>query len=404
MAFFINTNIVSLNTLHKLTNTQNAIDTSFRRLSSGVRVNSAKDDAAGLGIANRMESIVRGQTVAIRNANDAISYAQTAEGALSQITELLQRMRELAVQSANATNAEADHVSLNTEFAQLQAEITRITVNTKFNGESVFAGSAKTFQIGSDTTADNQITTQGQNLIADTSATGNAAFINNGVTQATLNKARSAFIANGGLFDTSDGSPSAGDVAALAAVATAFENNIPTQDQLTYDAAKSAFMSAGGSFSASDGSAVMAKSGSATTVVMIAGVPVTQTVAVATASDISAFNAFKSAEFNHYAAAKGIQILDQPSSLSAIRSVDNALLEVQTEATLHGATQNRMSTVISNLQSSVENQAAARSRIMDADFATETASLAQHQILQRAGMAILAQANQSANIVLSLLQ
>jgi len=279
MASFINTNMVSLNTQNNLTKSQGALATSIQRLSSGMRVNSAKDDAAGMAIANGMQSTIKGQTVAIRNANDAISFSQTAEGALGKINDNLQRMRELAVQSANATNSTDDRTSLNTEFTQLQAEITRVQTATKFNGTNVLAGAAdvsQTFQIGSGTTVDvDTITTTSKASTAQTAAT-----------------------------------------------------------------------------------------------------------------------------------AAGIKIdgADATNSNAALTAIDAALKENNTASINEGATQNRFSAVISTLSVSVENQTQARSRIMDTDYAAETATLARGQILQQAGMAMLAQANQLPNGVMALMR
>ncbi len=403
MALIIDTNIASLSIQGSLMATQNAYETSVQRLSSGLRVNSAKDDAAGLAIADRIDSIVGGQMVATRNANDGISYSQTADSALSSIINILQRMRDLAVQSANFTSSDADRVALNTEFTQLQAEISQITGGTTFNGDKVFDGSAKTFQIGAGTSADNRITIQGVDLTADTSNTGLAAFINNGTSQATVDAATTAFIAAGGTFSTADGSPSGPESAPLNATTNAFANNISSSDQATFSTAKSAFISTGGSFNSVNGNPVMAKSGTATIVVNPGPPPVTQTVPSSTAADINAYNTFTAAQYAYNAAAKGIEILDQPSSLTAIGTIDNAINEVDAEAAKQGAFQNRMNTVISNLQVSVENQSAARSRIMDTDYAVETANLARNQILKQVSTALLAQANQLPVTVLSLL-
>jgi flagellin len=263
MAAVINTNIASLNTQRNLSTSQSALNTSIQRLSSGLRVNSAKDDAAGLSIATRMDAQVRGMGVAMRNANDAISFAQTAEGALGKVTDALQRMRELAVQGANGTNGTADLANLDTEYQSLVAEVTRLGT-TKFNGSAVF-GTGYTFQVGADST--------------DTIA-----------------------------------------VASTAAISIA---------------------------------------GSTTT------------------------NAL---------------------STTAIGLLDTALTSVNTARAGLGAVQNRFESVIGNLQVASENQSAAKSRIMDADFAAETAKLTRGQILQQAGTAMLAQANSLPNGVLALLR
>ena len=282
MAQIINTNLMSLNAQRNLSTTQSALATSVQRLSTGLRVNSAKDDAAGLAIAERMNTQVRGMNVAIRNANDAISLAQTAEGALSKINDMGQRMRELAVQSANATNNESDRASLDAEFQALSAEIKRNLDGTSFNGTKLFAALATmTFQVGANNVATDQIAVVTTNLTADTTMTG---------------------ILGGG----------------------------------------------GG----------------------------------ATAADIKTVD----------------------KSRDALTKLDTMLATVNSKRAEFGATQNRFEAVIQTLQVSAENQTAARSRIMDADFASETAALTRSQVLQQAGTAMLSQANSLPNNVLSLLR
>lgn len=271
----INTNLASLNAQRHVDRTQGALSTSMERLSSGLRVNSAKDDAAGLAIADRMNAQVKGMNVAIRNANDGISRAQTTEGALATATDILQRMRELAVQAANGTNATGDSANLQSEFAQLQSEIIRVSDQTKFNGAAVFASTAAvTYQVGAD----------------------------NGQT-----------VAVGG---------------------------------------------------------VSLKNGAAVT------------------SAVSA----------------GVAVSSQASAQAAIAALDSAIDEVTTNRAAMGAAINRFQFTIANLQISAENQTAARGRIMDTDYAAETANLSRNQILQQAGNAMIAQANQAPNQVMSLLK
>ena len=284
MAQIINTNLMSLNAQRNLSVTQSALATSVQRLSTGLRVNSAKDDAAGLAIAERMNTQVRGMNVAIRNANDAISLSQTAEGALSKINDMGQRMRELAVQSANATNNDSDRASLDAEFQALSAEIKRNLEGTSFNGTKLFAALATmTFQVGANNTPTDQIiAVVTTNLTADTTMTG---------------------ILGGG----------------------------------------------GGG---------------------------------ATAADIKTVD----------------------KSRDALTKLDTMLATVNSKRAEFGATQNRFEAVIQTLQVSAENQTAARSRIMDADFASETAALTRSQVLQQAGTAMLSQANSLPNNVLSLLR
>ena len=269
MSSTINTNIASLNTQRNLASSQTGLSTSIQRLSSGLRINSAKDDASGLAIATKMDSQIRGMNMAVRNANDAISYAQTADGGLSKINDSLQRMRELAVQGANATT---DNTSLTAEFTALKAEVTRVSDNTNFNGTNTLTAGTKTFQIGAD--------------------------VGNTVDLVSSN------------------------LTAIAATGTA------------------------------------------------------GTLALTNAS----------------------------TSNAAITAIDAAITENNTERANYGAVQNRFESIVSNLQTSVENQSAAKSRIMDTDFASETASLTRSQILSQAGTAMLAQANALPNSVLSLLK
>jgi flagellin len=282
MPLTINTNIASLNAQRNLNMSQGSLATSMQRLSSGLRVNSAKDDAAGLAIAERMNAQVRGMNVAVRNANDGISMSQTAEGALSQVSNSLQRMRELAVQARNATNSSSDKNSLNKEFSQLQAEITRVLGGTTFNGKAILGADATalTFQIGANTTVDDTITISTSNMTQNATIT------------------------------------------AVTSTSTALID------------------------------------------------------ATATSGAIG----------------------------TVINNIDAALDTINDTRATYGATQSRFDAIITNLQVGVENQSAARSRIMDADFASETANMSRAQVLQQAGTAMVAQANQLPQQVLKLLQ
>ena len=267
MPMTINTNVVSLNAQRNLSMNQGSLATSMERLSSGLRVNSAKDDAAGIAIANRQNAQIRGINVAVRNANDGISMAQTAEGALSTVTDALQRMRELSVQAQNGSNGTSDRANLNTEYQALSAEITRIAAQTKFNGVAVVGASAgaQVFQVGA----------------------------NNG-------------------------------------------------DTLTI---------------------------TTTTVTTVGG-----------------------------------DLTTSANASTALAALDTALDTVTTSRASYGAAMSRFGMAIQNLQITGENTAAARGRIMDADFASETANLSRSQILQQAGSAMVAQANQLPNQVLALLR
>jgi len=287
MSQIINTNLASVNAQRNTAMSQSSLQVSMQRLSSGLRVNSAKDDAAGLAIAERMNAQVRGSQVAIRNANDGISLAQTAEGALSKVGDSLQRMRELAVQARNATNTSADKDSLDKEFGELAKEIQRVLAGTTFNGMAVLGGNAgtQTFQVGANTTGNDRIDITTTDMTAASEITTVAGTDNTGAARAVIDN-----------------------------------------------------------------------------------------TAAGTAID------------------------------TVITNIDLALDKVNGERATLGASQNRFDAVISNLQVAVENQSASRSRIMDADFAQETANLSRAQILQQAGNTMVAQANQLPQQVLALLR
>ncbi len=281
MAMTINTNIMSLNAQRNASANQGSLATSMQRLSSGLRVNSAKDDAAGLAIADRMNTQVRGMTVAIRNANDGISLAQVAEGGLSVVTDILQRMRELSVQAINSTNTSADISALNQEYGQLSQELARNMSSVEFNGTSLFTTTSDfTFQVGAN--------------IGQTVTVGSAD---------------------------------------LGVASSAITGVLPN---------------------------------SATT--------------------------------------SGLDTLVNANNSANLSAIDLALTAVNSSRATLGAIQSRFSQTITYLQTAVENQTAARGRIMDADFAAETANLSRAQILQQAGTAMIAQANQMPQSVLQLLK
>ncbi|GIX26339.1 MAG: flagellin [Burkholderiales bacterium] len=284
MALVVNTNIASLNAQRNLSASQSQLQTAIQRLSSGLRVNSAKDDAAGLAVAESFTSQIRGTNQAVRNANDGISLGQTAEGALAQIANNLQRIREIAVQAANGTISDTDRGQLQKEVDQLTQEISRIVQTTTFNGTSLLSGSSTlTFQVGASGVASNQVSVTTTDLATNGSA---------------------------GLYSYS------------------------------------------GTLTA------------------------TGVINVSTSANASA----------------------------AIANLDADISRVSTVRATFGAVQNRFEAVIANLQNYAENLTASRSRIMDADFAAETAALTRGQILQQAGVAMLAQANALPNTVLSLLR
>jgi len=308
----VNTNVVALNAQRNLSTSQSSLAMSMQRLSSGLRVNSARDDAAGLAIAERMNAQVKGMNVAVRNANDGISLAQTAEGALGKIGDNLQRMRELAVQSRNATNSDGDRANLQKEFKQLQQEISRTIDGTKFNGTALFADGAATtlsFQVGAGTDATDRIDIDGAVLGGGTS--GTATVVDSTATTATAD-----------LLATVTSNWDGTNGIAIGGAASGVATNIATTSQID----------------------------------------------------------------------------------DAINVIDKALDTINDKRASFGASQNRFEAVISNLQTNIENQTASRGRIVDADFATETANLSRAQILQQAGTAMVAQANQLPQQVLSLLR
>jgi flagellin len=281
MSLGVNTNVASLSVQKNLGKASDALATSMQRLSSGLKINSAKDDAAGLQIATRETSQIRGQTVAIKNANDGISMAQTAEGALQESTNILQRMRELAVQSRNDSNGDSDRTALNAEFTQMSAELTRIATSTNLNGKNLLDGSAgtMTLQVGSNTGTSNQIDL----ALTKSFAASSLSVSNIAITGATLSDAHT---------------------------------NID----------------------------------------------------------------------------------------ASITAIDTALQTINSTRADLGASQNRLTSTISNLQNVNENATAALGRIQDTDFAAETANLTKQQTLQQASTAVLSQANQLPSAVLKLLQ
>ena len=356
MASVINTNINSLNTQRNINASQGSLATSMQRLSSGMRINSGKDDASGLAIATKMDSQVRGMNVAIRNSNDAISFAQTADGGLSKINDALQRMRELAVQGANGTT---DNASLKAEFSELQKEITRVSSNTMFNGTNTLGSAAATgltFQVGAGTSSNDSVTVKGVDLstgVAGVSAAQVAAGTAAVSAAATATTAAATATTNAGALPTATAVETAAKNAAVAAAAA-------------QTAAALAQTTAAGLLP----TAAVTASGSA--------------VAGATSASIQVDNA--------------------ANSIGAIDQIDLAITEVNNSRATFGAVQNRFEAIVSNLQVSAENQSAAKSRIMDTDFAAETANLSRANILQQAGTAMLAQANSSPNGVLALLR
>ena len=391
----INTNIGSLNAQRNLSMSQASLATSMQRLSSGLRINSAKDDAAGLAISDRMTSQIRGSNQAARNANDGISLAQTAEGALGAITDNLQRIRELAVQSANATNSTSDRASINTEAQQLKNEIDRVSVSTRFNGVNLLDGSfsSQDFQVGANA---GEVITVSSIANAQSSALGTTSVATlNGV--AATGFATAVTGATGG-FTINDGStvpvaiqilPSGTN---LAAAATQTERTAQMKDAINLQSAKTGVAA---SIDASSGNLVLTSSHTITVGGTLGGTAganlgIDPAASAATASVTTGFST--------------MDLSSAAGATLALKYMDSALSSVSTARANLGAVQNRFSAVVTNLQTSAENLSAARSRIQDADFASETANLSRSQILQQAGTAMVAQANQMPQGVLALLK
>lgn len=450
----INTNVASLNAQRNLNNSQSALQTSLTRLSSGLRINSAKDDAAGLAISERFTAQIRGQNQAMRNANDGISFAQTAEGALGEIGNALQRIRELAVQSANDTNAASDRRAINNEVSALIAEVNRIASSTQFNGQNILDGtmSSLVFQIGANqgqTITVNGVDARGSQLGSEIYE--GASFDRSGIAGVT------GFTINGTAIDlsnaetvddvitainlvTADSGVSAQKAAktsfdlaytANAAATTITVNGVQVNlaANETIDNAVKKINAAAGqtgvtaevngtniTFSNTTGASIEIKDDATNAVLGLgaggsrtydAGLVLTtdvgKTISVA-GTDVANLNLTAGNLTTERYVLNNVNVLTRQNASDALRTVDLALQQVNVLRSQLGAVQSRFESTISNLSVSAENLSAARSRIMDTDFAAETANLTRAQILQQAGVAMLAQANSVPQNVLSLLR
>jgi flagellin len=471
MAMSINTNVLSLNAQRNLSASASQLATSLARLSSGLRINSAKDDAAGLAISDRFTTQIRGLTQAARNANDGISLSQTAEGALASVTDSLQRMRELAVQSANSTNSASDRAALQNEVSQLAAEIDRVATQTQFNGLNLLDGSftAQQFQVGanagqtitvssisnarasalgqyqgyslvnqsigtaSNTTAATTVNVGGTGNVSlgtiATDAKAIAAAINasgvGGLT-ATAN-ATSVAAGTSATSGTANGSgiltlkgvaiSIAGTTTSLSGNRTAAVTAINAQSAVTGVIATDT--GSGVSLAAADGRNITTSYAVGTftgSVLADFGLAAAGTggasinISYAAPAGISGSVVFAGAFANTTAigatgtAISAVNISTVGGANSALSAIDAALTSISSSRAALGATQSRFESTISNLQATTENLSAARGRILDTDFAAETANLTKAQILQQAGTAMLAQANASPQNVLSLLK
>src|SRR5471032_368278 len=487
MAAVINTNIASLNAQRNLSSSQTSLNTSLQRLSSGLRINSAKDDAAGLAISDRMTSQIRGMTQATRNANDGVSLAQTAEGALSSSGDILQRIRELAVQSSNATNSSSDRQALQTEAGQLSSELNRIAQTTSFNGQTLLDGTMGTanFQVGAD--ANQLISANGANFLTNTY--GNNRIQSDAVAvKGTTNVATGQAVTVNGKLGSATYTTVAGD-SAKSIAAGINQKTGSTSVTATAKTEANLSLTSGQSYSFQISSDNAATAG--TNPVTVSFTVGTGSAATDYATGINAINAQSAktgvtAQFDStnggikltnangadigvkdnatagsplgvssYTAAGGLTasfaganatsvvngtitydsdssfaVTDAGSGLlttaagassklqsvadidlttfdgaqKALKITDAALSTVNSQRAQYGALQSRFSSAISNLASTTENLSSSRSRIVDTDFASETANLTRGQILQQAGTAMLAQANSLPNGVLSLLR
>jgi flagellin len=493
MALTVNTNVASLNTQRNLNSSSKGLDTSLQRLSTGFRINSAKDDAAGLQIANRLTSQITGLGVATRNANDGISLAQTAEGALQQSTGILQRMRDLALQSANGSNGVTERAALQGEVAQLQQELNRISDTTSFGGRKILDGSfgSQSFQVGAnayetisvsigsaatDRIGINRFTTDGG--AAQASASGAAFSATSGSAYGSASFNISSKLSDGDVAISGAASGSASEVArainaksdetgvtanartvatlggitasgtvsfnlsgltsksleteaaTVSAVVTDTTSLTSLADAINRETGKTGIsavskgdtielVSSRGdaiqitNYAGSGGATLQAKSfdgeddvGTAATIVAGGGARADGQVQLeaADAFQVTGMSGGLGADgFSELDAVNTIDISSATGAQDALGIINGAISNIDSQRAQLGAVQNRFENTISNLQNIAENSSAARSRIRDTDFAAETSELTKNQILQQAGTAILSQANQLPQAVLSLL-
>ncbi|MCK9466152.1 MAG: flagellin [Thiopseudomonas sp.] len=396
MALSVNTNVASLNTQRNLNTSTNALATSLQRLSTGSRINSAKDDAAGLQIANRLTSQINGMGVAVKNSNDGISMAQTAEGALEQSTTILQRMRDLSLQSANGSNSAEERKALNSEVVELKKELDRIANTTSFGGKKLLDGSfqATTFQVGA--AANETITVK---LDEMSSKALEAKFSTGTIPANALGAAGSA----SGVIAVQV-QMAGGEVKTFSAN---FEADATQAEQVQALATVindanigiGAFANETGAFDLVTSLASGTGAGQISSLKFGAGQNLAGAQTAATAATDVALTAPTTDN-----KVSDIDINSVLGAQTAVIIIDQAIQKIDAQRADLGAVQNRFENTIANLQNIAENVSAARGRIKDTDFAAETAALSKNQIMQQAGTAILAQANQLPQSVLSLLQ
>ena len=398
MALTVNTNIASLNAQRTLGGSTNALSTSLERLSSGSRINSAKDDAAGLQISNRLTSQVNGLNVAVKNANDGVSMAQTAEGALQESTNIMQRMRDLALQASNGSNSAEERKALNQEFTSLSGELTRIAETTTFGGKSLLNGTltGESFQVGSNA---------GETLsfsIGDMSAKGLIGYSSmatvTGEAVADVEVTDGEFTVGDGGFRDDTGGLVTADEKGISITLNGTNINFEDGDTLEKVADKINNASTGVTASVEEGKLKLTSLDDIE-IAAGTGAPDGQKIL-----GLEGFDADTDgiAKVTSHTIDK-LDILSVENSQLAIQALDGAIQQVDSTRADLGAVQNRFESTISNLQNIAENASNARGRIMDTDYAAESANLAKNQIMQQAGTAMLAQANQLPQAVLSLL-
>ncbi|MGQ3003116.1 MAG: flagellin [Hydrogenophaga sp.] len=397
----INTNVMSMTAQRNLGTTSSSLATSMQRLSSGLRVNSAKDDAAGLAISERMNAQVRGLNVAVRNANDGISLAQTAEGALGKVGDMLQRMRELAVQSANASNNGSDRTALQAEVTQLSQEIDRVAKTTAFNGTKLLDGSFAnaTFQVGANA---------GEGISIDSIVSVKLDSMSSPSAMGYTTIQVSTEMALGSLTDLTA-------VAAGALTINAIPGDNTSAVSLgAIKAAANATERAGQIVDAvnarSADTGVFAKLSYNAAGTLTGYHLFSEKTAFSAAADLAGFNTAATGNLQGgamFAGAydmRGISVASAGGAQLSLKIIDKAINDVNSSRATLGALQSRFENAVANIQITGENISAARGRIVDADFAKETSSLSRAQILQQAGTAMVAQANQAQQGVLSLLR
>ena len=371
----INTNMSANIAANSMTRNERSMSSTMERLSTGLRINSAKDDAAGLAISSKMTSQIRGLNQAVRNSNDAISMIQVAEGAMKEVTNMFQRMRELAVQSISDSNTTSDRTALNNEYKQLSAEVARVAENTQWNGTNILDGArtATTFQIGANANQTIEVN------FGDLSANDTTATITSS-TVLTLDKA-----------------PAVGDKLTFKVDDNQFQT-------ITFSAAEATdTASIAVTATSTTGASVTAANDDGNTITAAWDVSAKTITLSTAASGVQVITDAKVTRGTHSPVA-GSDITTSAFANTALGVLDTAIEGVNSTRAGLGASMSRLEYASDNLQNVAQNTASARSRVMDADYAAETTELARTQIIQQASTAMLAQANQSQQAVLSLLR